>query len=145
MKFIFVFLLGGGAFWGSSSLAQVPSMDLQASQVSFDYLSSDGAFWYDCTTIKNKQPHSFTAVCGLYTFTLHMMLMQYLRSDETTYEFHYWATEDLLLKQSQTQSTWLTVDKAAKVKDVLGYLGFQDDSSQLRIHLNLKPTKPGPP
>lgn len=117
--------------------AQVPSIDLQAKQISFDYLSSDGGFWLDCTTIKNKQPHSFSASCGSYKFDLHLRLMQYLRPDETTFEFHYWATETAVQKQTQTQSTWMTVDKAAKLKNIIGYLGFKEDSTQLRIRIQL--------
>ncbi|MBC7371969.1 MAG: hypothetical protein H7326_10410 [Bdellovibrionaceae bacterium] len=128
----------------STSHAQVPSMDLKAEQISLDYLSSDGGFWIDCTTVQNKQPHSFTATCGSYKFDLHLMLRQYLRSDETTFEFHYWATETEIDKQTHTQSTWLTVDKTAKVKNIIGYLGFKDDSTQLRIRIQLEKAKPKP-
>lgn len=145
MKYILASFAVVLLFFSPLSFAQVPSMDLKAEQISFDYLSSDGGFWQECTTTQNKQPHSFTATCGTFKFDLHLMLMQYLRTDETTFEFHYWATESATLKQSHTQSTWLTVDKTAKVKNILGYLGFSDDSMQLRIRIKLDSAKPPRP
>ncbi|MBC7420659.1 MAG: hypothetical protein H7328_08020 [Bdellovibrio sp.] len=126
------------ATFSINSPAQVAAKEFQAAQISLDYLSSDGSYWYDCTHEKSKQPHDWVVSCNGYTFNLHVFLYEYLRPNETTFEFHFWADEIKTLKETHTQSTWLTVDQSAHTKKIVGYLGFKNDSSQLRIELNLK-------
>jgi len=64
-------------------------------------------------------------------------MTEYLRENESTYEFHYWADEIAVLSETHTQSTWVTVDRAAKTKRIVSYLGFQKDSTQLRFEVSL--------
>ncbi|MBC7741314.1 MAG: hypothetical protein H7061_03900 [Bdellovibrionaceae bacterium] len=122
------------------SQAQSISQDFKSSQLTFDYLASDGSYWYDCKHTQGKEPHAWVVTCQNYIFHLHLLLFQYIRPNEATFELHYWADEVSLLKQSHTQSTWLTVDKEAKAKRIIAYLGFGDDTSQLRLGVEL--TKP---
>lgn len=129
----FLFLL---IIWPSISFAQAPPpTEIKPSQVSFDYLSSDGGFWIDCDHTKEPQQHAWSVICGSVDFSLHLFLREFLRPLETTFEFHYWATSHSL-KQSSTQSMWLTVDRDTKAKKLVGYLGFLDDSTQLRIEID---------
>jgi hypothetical protein len=118
--------------------AQVVSQEFKPSQLSFDFMSSEGSFWYDCTHVKAQVPHDWIVTCQGYTFNLHLLLYEYIQPNEATYEFHYWADEVGILKQSHTQSTWLTVDKEAKAKRILAYLGFSNDAQQLRLEVKLK-------
>ncbi len=121
-----------------SATAQMAAKEFKASQLSVDYLSSDGSYWYDCTHEKAKQPHDWVVTCKDYKFNLHILLYEYIRTNETTFEFHYWADEITTIKETHTQSTWLTIDKEARTKKILGYLGFKGDSSQLRLQIDLK-------
>ncbi len=121
------------------SLAQLPPhTELNPEQISLDFLSSDGAFWYDCTVTKGVQPHSFSGKCHDQKFSLHLLLREINSANETTFELHYWATRTPIA-QVRTQSTWLTVDTNAKVKRILSYIGFDEDSTQLRLQINLVP------
>lgn len=126
-------------FFSVSVYAQLAPTDFTAQQLTFDYLASDGSYWYDCTHEKAKEPHDWTVTCKDLSFNLHLLLYEYRKPDETTFEFHYWADEVSILKQSHTQSTWLTIDKEAKTKKILAYLGFTNDTSQLRMEVILKP------
>ncbi len=122
-------------FWilfGSVSMA-----DLKAEQISFIFLSNDGSIWEECRHSAGKEMHSWKVECGTYRFDLHMFLRSHPRAEETTYEFHYWATETARLHETHTQSTWLTVDGESKAKRILGYLGFAEDALQLRIQIQL--------
>jgi hypothetical protein len=114
------------------------ALEFEKDQLSFDFLAVDGAYWYDCTHKPTDQPHRWIAFCGPYQFNLHLMLIEYPRKDETTYEFHYWADEVTTLNETHTQSIWLTVDQQARAKKIVGYLGFLSDSAQLRIEIQLK-------
>ncbi len=115
----------------------IPTPQLfEPENLSFDYLSTDGSFWYDCKHDKGVQPHSWTVYCDRFVFQLHLMLIAYPRENETTFEFHYWADEFENLHETHTQSTWITVDKNTKLKKLMGYLGFTQDSSQLRIEIH---------
>lgn len=119
-----------------STFAAPVKQDFQHENLNFDFISSDGAFWLDCKHDKGTQPHAWTVYCGKYVFKLHMFLRQYNREDETTFEFHYWADEFDNLKETHTQSTWLSVDKNTKPKRIIAYLGFTGDTSQLRMEIN---------
>jgi hypothetical protein len=118
--------------------AQVVSQEFKPSQLSFDFMSSEGSFWHDCTHVQAKASHDWIVTCQEYTFNLHLLLYEYIRPNEATYEFHYWADEVSVLKQAHTQSTWLTVDKEARAKRILAYLGFTNDAQQLRLEVKLK-------
>ena len=107
-------------------------------ELTFDFLSTDGSYWYDCKHEKAREPHDWTAYCGPYVFQMHIMLIEYPRPEETTFEFHFWADETAVLKETHTQSTWLTVDKISRPKRIIGYLGFSADAAQLRIGINLR-------
>ena len=135
MKIIFLILT---FLFLEPAFAQNKIIDFNPAQIKFSFLSADGSFWYDCIHTKNSQPHSWTAQCGGHEFNMHLFMDQYHHTDETTYEFHYWADEVSLLKENHTQSTWLTVDKMAKAKHIIAYLGFQSDASQLRMEVDLK-------
>jgi hypothetical protein len=111
----------------------VGAKQFEPEQLEFDFISSDGSYWYDCKHVKENQPHTWTVYCDRYVFKLHLLLIQYHRENESTYEFHYWADETSVLKETHTQSTWLSVDKNAKTKKIIGFLGFTQDASQLRI------------
>lgn len=113
----------------------IGAKEFEHEQLTFDFISSDGSYWYDCKHVKESQPHSWTVYCDRYVFKLHLLLIQYHRENESTYEFHYWADETSQLKETHTQSTWLTVDKNAAPKKIVGYLGFTQDASQLRIEV----------
>jgi len=117
--------------------AQFAGPDFKPEQLKFDFVSSDGSFWYDCTHKKEKEPHAWTVICKNYSFSLHLFLTQYQRPNEATYEFHFWADEAKTLHENHTQSTWLTVDKNALTKKIVAYMGFQQDSIQLRLEVNL--------
>lgn len=116
--------------------AQLAAQEFQHENLSFDFVASDGSYWYDCKHEKGREPHAWIAYCDRFVFKMHLVLFQYHRADESTFEFHYWADEFDNLKETHTQSTWLTVDKNARPKKIVGYLGFQGDSSQLRIEVN---------
>lgn len=137
LKF-FVFLF----FFSGATLAQIPVTDFTDSQLKFTFLSSEGDIWIDCSHEKQQQPHSWVVSCGQYRFDLHLFLQQYTHASETTLEFHYWATETAVLKESHTQSTWITVDKDTKTKKIIGYLGFTNDAMQLRLQVNLDSIAP---
>lgn len=111
--------------------------DFQHEDLTFDFLASDGSYWYDCKHDKGTQPHSWTVYCDKFVFKLHIMLREYHHEDDTSVEFHYWADEYENLNETHTQSTWLTVDKKAKPKKLIGYLGFLKDAAQLRIGIAL--------
>ena len=118
--------------------AQLTSQEFKSSQLSFDYMASDGSYWHDCTHEKGRETHAWVVLCQDYKFNLHLLLYQYIRPNEATFELHYWADEMNILKQSHTQSTWLTVDKEAKTKKITAYLGFSNDASQLRMQIDMK-------
>ncbi|MBC7464819.1 MAG: hypothetical protein H7256_02405 [Bdellovibrio sp.] len=130
--FIGVFL------FSTLSWGQAAAPDYDPSQVKFNFLSSDGEMWLDCVTKKLDQPHSWTTSCGQYVFNLHMFSRDFTNSAETMVEFHYWATETAVLKETHTQSTWLTTDTANSTKKIVSYLGFSNDSMQLRVQIDLK-------
>ena len=135
---IFVTLLLTTSF-GFSKAALLTNPKIQEfhhDALSFDYIATDGSYWYDCKHDKGSQPHSWTVYCDRFIFKLHLMLNEYQRENETTFEFHYWADEFDNLNETHTQSTWLTVDKKAKTKKIVGYLGFLKDAAQLRIEVN---------
>ena len=113
----------------------IDSNAIEHSQLEFDFVSTDGAYWHDCKHIKETQPHSWTVICDRYVFKIHLLLKQYIREDESTFEFHYWADAVEGVKETHTQSTWITVDKKTLPKKIIGYLGFSNDASQLRIEL----------
>lgn len=138
MKFlIFTFLITLSTVFSISAQAQFPGFDFKPEQLKFDFVSSDGSFWYDCTHKKEKEPHAWTVTCSQYTFNLHLFLTEYQRTNEATYEFHFWADEVKALHETHTQSIWLTVDKNAVTKKILAYMGFQQDAIQLRLQVNL--------
>lgn len=122
--------------FANEGLASGPvAKEFPPENLSFDFVSSDGSFWYDCKHEKGTQPHAWTVYCDRYVFKLHIMLNEYHRENETTFEFHYWADEFDNLNETHTQSTWFTVDKNTKFKNIIGYLGFSKDSTQLRIEI----------
>ena len=112
--------------------------ELRTEDLTFDFLSTDGSYWYDCVHEKASQPHDWKAVCGPYVFQMHIMLKEYQRPDETTFEFHFWADETAKLFETHTQSTWLTVDSVSRPKNIVGYLGFSQDAAQLRVGIKLQ-------
>lgn len=138
---LFSVLLGLSLGWSQYSEAQFTGPDFRPEQLEFDFVSSDGSFWYDCTHKKEKDPHAWTVTCKQFTFNLHLFLTEYQRAGETTYEFHFWANETKNLHEAHTQSTWLTVDKNALTKKIIAYLGFQQDATQLRLQVNLAAKK----
>ncbi len=113
-----------------------PHKELKPEQLSLDFLGSEGSFWHDCTITKGLQPHSWTAKCQDHEFGLHLLLRELTSATETTFELHYWATRTPN-PQVRTQSTWLTIENNAKIKRILSYIGFDDDSTQLRLQINL--------
>ena len=133
--FLVVFLFGAVA--NARTDKPVVVQDFQHEDLTFDFLASDGSYWYDCKHDKGTQPHSWTVYCDRFVFKLHIMLREYHHADDTSVEFHYWADEFENLKETHTQSTWLTVDKNTKPKKVIGYLGFLKDAAQLRIGISL--------
>lgn len=114
-----------------------PAQDFSASKVKFTFMSSDGSIWIDCTHARTDVPHGWTVQCADKKFSLHLFMTEYFRENESTYEFHYWADEIAVLSETHTQSTWVTVDRAAKTKRIVSYLGFQKDSTQLRFEVEL--------
>ena len=121
------------------SLAQLPPhIELKPEQISLDFLSTDGAFWHDCTLEKGAQPHSWNGKCHDQEFSLHLLLRKLGSATETTFELHYWATRTPAT-QTRTQSTWLTIDTDSKINRILSYIGFDEDSTQLRLQINLVP------
>jgi hypothetical protein len=135
--FLFLFLVSSSTFANVHAVNKDKSVDFSASQLNFQYMSTDGTYQIDCTHAKGDQPHGWTVTCDKMHFDLHLMLVVYPKPDETIFEFHFWATENAVLNQSHTQSTWLTVDKTAKTKKIVSYVGFSDDTTQLRVQLNL--------
>ncbi len=134
----FILSLAVSTLYSSLAFAQMSAKEFKASQLSFDYLSSDGSFWYDCSHEKAKEAHDWIVNCDNYKFNLHILLYEHRRADESTFEFHYWADEVTTIKENHTQSTWLTIDKAAHTKSVKAYLGFKGDAGQLRLELKIK-------
>lgn len=122
----------------TSSWAQAAAPDYDPSQVKFNFLSSDGEMWLDCATKKLDQPHSWLTTCGDYSFNLHMFSRDFVSDKESMVEFHYWATETAVLKETHTQSTWLTTDSASSTTKIVSYIGFLNDSMQLRVQIDLK-------
>ncbi len=123
---------------GSFSAAQFPAAtELKPENISLDFLSSEGGFWHDCIHQKGKEPYAWTVTCGPEEFSLHLLLREFNSATETTFELHYWATRSPS-KQVRTQSTWLTVDKLTKTKRILSYIGFDEDTTQLRLEINFK-------
>lgn len=118
--------------------SQLQAAEFDHDQLKFDFIASDGSYWYDCKHEKAPQPHDWVAYCGDYEFHMHIMLIEYQRENESTFEFHYWVDEVAKLKETHTQSTWITVDKNARPKNIIGYLGFSGDAAQLRIGINLQ-------
>lgn len=115
-----------------------PAKDFSPEQVKFTFMSTDGSIWVNCTHDRTNIPHGWNVNCGDKKFVLHLFMREYSREEESTYEFHYWADEVATLAETHTQSTWVTVDRAAKTKRIISYLGFQKDSSQLRFEVNLQ-------
>lgn len=127
-----------GLLFSNLAFAQVvPTRDFLESQVKFTFMSSEGSVWIDCKHNRTEIPHGWLVTCGENKFSLHLFMSEYPREEETTYEFHYWADEIAVLNETHTQSTWLTVDRMAKSKRIVSYLGFQKDSTQLRFEVNL--------
>ena len=135
--FCLVFLVGSIATAKSDKTVMPVTQDFQHENLTFDFMASDGSYWYDCKHDKGTQPHSWTVYCDRFVFKLHIMLREYHRENETSVEFHYWADEFENLNETHTQSTWLTVDKNTKPKKLTGYLGFLKDAAQLRIGIAL--------
>ena len=121
----------------NASPEKISTKEFAYENLSFNYISSDGSYWFDCKHEKGSQPHSWTVYCDRFVFKLHIMLREYHRENETVIEFHYWADEFKNLDETHTQSTWLTVDKNTKPKSLVGYLGFSKDAAQLRIGITL--------
>lgn len=134
MFLLLTFFLSATCF---SKDLKIITEDFKQENLTFNYLASDGSFWLDCKHVKGEQPHSWTAYCGQYIFKLHLVLNEYQRENEATFEFHYWADEFDNLKETHTQSTWLSIDQNAKPKKIIGYLGFTQDANQLRIEIKL--------
>jgi hypothetical protein len=132
LKKILILLAFAAPAWAQMSLP-----DFKPEQVSFDFLSSDGSFWIDCTHRRGGEPHAWIVKCDRFEFRLHMFMSEYGSGNDTTYEFHYWADEVTTIGETHTQSTWFTVDKTAKAKRIIAYLGFQKDASQLRLEVNM--------
>ena len=126
---LFFFMFLSGPLWAA---------EFRAQDLTFDFLSTDGSTWYDCVHEKSSQPHGWKAVCGPYVFNMHIMLKEYQRPGESTFEFHFWADETAKLFENHTQSTWLTVDSASRPKNIISYLGFSKDTTQLRIGIKLQ-------
>lgn len=135
--FCLVLLVGSIATAKSDKTGKPVTQNFKHENLTFDFMASDGSYWYDCKHDKGVQPHSWTVYCDRYVFKLHIMLREYHRENETSVEFHYWADEVENLKETHTQSTWLTVDKNTKPKKLTGYLGFLKDAAQLRIGIAL--------
>jgi hypothetical protein len=140
-KFLLFLLLLSANY--STGFAQQPLPDFKPEQVTFDFLSSDGSFWHDCNHRRGSQPHSWEVKCDRFEFRLHMFMSSYSRGGDTTYEFHYWADEVTTIGETHTQSTWFTIDKTAKAKRIIAYLGFQKDATQLRLEVSLTPGPSG--
>lgn len=129
-----LFLLGITLFFLSLANSQT-TPNFEHDSLTFDYIATDGSYWYDCKHDKGTQPYSWIVYCDRFIFKLHIMLKEYRRENETTLEFHYWADEFDNLKETHTQSTWMTVDKNTKPKKIVGFLGFLKDAAQLRIEV----------
>ena len=114
-----------------------PTQDFAPEKVKFTFMSTDGSVWINCTHKKTNVPHGWEVTCEDKKFSLHLFMQEYARENESTYEFHYWVDEIATLFETHTQSTWVTVDRQAKAKRVVSYLGFLKDSSQLRFEVNL--------
>lgn len=115
------------------------AIEIDQNSLSFDYMSSDGAFWLDCYHEKGEQPHQWIVKCGKekIQFRIHLLIREYNNADrdEVTVEFHYWADRDATPLKSATQSTWITMNKNSNTKKIIGYLGFDNDANQLRIEV----------
>jgi hypothetical protein len=133
------------ALFSTAAGAQIqPTPELNANQLSFDYMSSDGQIWYDCDVAKDLEPHDFIVMCDGTRFRVHLLLRTYLPLPnqpvgESTYELHYWADRfsdnpnDYV--DSSTQSTWITLESGTQVKKIVSYVGFNDDTFQLRVEI----------
>ncbi len=134
MKYLFFLLF-------VTCVVSAEAVELADSDISFDYLSTDGAFWYDCFHEKGSQPHQWRLKCGdkKIEFNIHLLLREYksVSRNEVTVEFHYWADRIEPTIKSAKQSTWITMDKNSNTKKIMGYVGFDDDANQLRIEINL--------
>ena len=118
--------------------AQVADQDFTTNQLQFTFMSTDGSTWQKCTHAKDTQIHEWAVACGNYKFQLHLFFKSYSRAEESTYELNYWADEILILNETHTHSTWLTVDRKAQVKKIVSYLGFTKDTNQLRLEAEFK-------
>jgi len=135
MKYLFLILI----LFSVQSYSQ--TVDIKPEDVTFDFMSSEGSFWNDCTHKKLSEPHQWEIKCpdSTITFRVHLLLREYFNDSEVTYEFHFWADRDQDKKtQTRTQSTWLTVDKGTKTRKIIGYLGFDEDTTQFRIEIRPK-------
>ena len=130
------------AVFATTAQAQIePTPELNADQLSFDYMSSNGEIWHDCTVTKDLERHDFIAMCNGTRFRIHIFIRSWInqQTGDSTYEMHYWADrfkdDPNNYMDSATQSTWLTVENGAQIKKFVSYVGFDDDSFQLRVEV----------
>lgn len=115
------------------------AQDLTAEQTNFKYMSTEGDIYVSCLVKRGPESHQFLVDCPEVNrnFSVHMLLNQFERGEETTFEFHYWVNEPSNGFKSNTQSTWLTVNKKADVLKIVSYVGLDNDANQLRVEINL--------
>ncbi|MFN3696147.1 MAG: hypothetical protein ACK4VO_01805 [Pseudobdellovibrio sp.] len=115
--------------------------ELNANQMRFHFMSTEGDVYTLCASKKGSQPHQFIVDCQQVNriFYIHMLLNRYDRQFEdqleTTYEFHYWVNEPDNGYQSNTQSTWLTVKPTSEILKIVSYVGLDNDAHQLRVEI----------
>jgi len=119
--------------------AVLKAQDIPTEQINFKFMSTEGDIYTSCLFKKGSDAHQYRVDCSdvKRVFSVHMFLKQYHRNDETVYEFHYWVNESANGFKSNTQSTWLSVNKNADAVKIISYVGLDNDANQLRVEIRL--------
>lgn len=123
------------ATYPNPALGRAITTEIKHEQLSFSFFANDASFWYSCKHKALSQPHDWQVTCGPYEFHSHLLVNEYKNENEKTYEIHNWVDETLILKETHTQSLWLSTQSGGPAQKIISYLGFQNDSLQLRTEI----------
>lgn len=117
---------------------QSKAHEIPDDKIRFNYLFGEGETYLDCTHTRAKDTHDWNVQClnakgeVAYETTVHLILRTVKRTEtnETHLEFHFWT-------ESDSQSLWLTLENGqVGVKQLITYLGVQNESAFLRLQIN---------
>jgi len=124
---------------------RTPSLkEISAEQLSLRYNSMDGSIWESCKIQKANQPHDFSAKCGPYNFTVHVLFRIWepaKGSPQTATAYDLFIIVDRHEANGQLtsalQSTWLEVRSGGQPSLIRADVSFDNTANTLQTTINL--------